>query len=257
MKKADARTNRNESGPVRAQLLSVAKAYLRPWKRLAQVITNRPRLCIGRSPVSEYYGFDLGLPLHRYYIEDFLRGVARNFVRGHVLEFQSDDYASSIGGDNINRLDIIHKESSNPHATIVADLTLPNDIPSDQYDCIICTQVLHTVSAAETFLYETRRILKPGGVLLLAVPFLVMWGPDNNDLIRWTPLGLRRLLEKVFGPGTLGIYEYGNSLVAAADIRGFPSHYLTAAEKRYRDGRFSVQICAWAQKNTITEMTAR
>jgi SAM-dependent methyltransferase len=176
--------------------------------------------------------------------------IARSHVRGRVLEFQDDDYATSIGGAKIECLDIIHKEPGNPRAGIIADLTQPTEIPGDLYDCIICTQVLHTVEPAETFLREIRRILKPGGVLLLAVPFLIMWGPENNDLIRWTPLGLRRLLSKVFESDTVEVLSYGNSLVAAADVRGFPSHYLTAAEKGFQDARFAVQICALAKKST-------
>ena len=49
--------------------------------------------------------------------------------------------------------DILHKEDGNPNATdTLADITKPNDIPSAQFDCIICTYVLnfiHDVDAGD------------------------------------------------------------------------------------------------------------
>ena len=84
------------------------------------------------------------------------------------------------------------------NATIVADITQPNDIPSAQFDCIICTYVLNFISDADTALCELCRILKPGGVLLVAVPQINMAAPYGPDLWRWTPEGFHLQLAKFF-----------------------------------------------------------
>jgi SAM-dependent methyltransferase len=143
----------------------------------------RFRLGTGLAPLSVLCGNDRGQPLHRYYIDRFF-GEFRADIRGQVLEFQNDQYASRFGGSRIQRLDILHKKGSghSKHATIVADLTRPNTIPSEYYDCIICTRVLHIVRDLPVMLAEMRRILRPGGVLLAAVPMTDMIEPWWHEL---------------------------------------------------------------------------
>jgi ubiquinone/menaquinone biosynthesis C-methylase UbiE len=44
----------------------------------------------------------------------------------------------------------------------VADLTHADHIPSDTFDCIICTQVLFLIFDVRTAIRTLYRILKPG-----------------------------------------------------------------------------------------------
>lgn len=63
-------------------------------------------------------------------------------------------------------------------------------------DAILCTQVLEHVFEPSDFLSELRRVLKPGGRLLLTVPFVWDEHEQPFDYARYTSFGLRHLLQK-------------------------------------------------------------
>lgn len=72
--------------------------------------------------------------------------------------------------------------------------TFPFDAMS--YDGVICSQVLEHVFNPDLFLREIARVLKPGGELLLTVPFI--WDEHEQpwDYARYSSFGLRSLLER-------------------------------------------------------------
>lgn len=136
----------------------------------------------------------------------------------------------------------------NAHATIVADLCGPNLVPSDAFDCIICIHTLHVVLDDTTFVKELFRILAPGGTLLVAVPATSAVDPGWDEYRRYTTLGLRRLLETVFAPETVSVTSFGNSLTAAAEMRGLAADELATRDLRPSDPQFPVTVCAVATK---------
>lgn len=213
----------------------------------ARTAVARARLGVGLQPLSERWGSDRGVAVHRRYITDFLEAHAQD-VRGHVLEFNDPGYTREVGGGRVTKSDVVHIDDSNPQATIVADLTRPNAVPSDTFDCVIATHVLHVIFEPLTILRELHRILKPGGVLLVAVPTVSMIGPEFPELWRFTPLGVQRLLEATFPREGVEVRPYGNSLAAAAEIRGVVSGELSAQELWSVDPRFTVEVCARARK---------
>jgi SAM-dependent methyltransferase len=204
-------------------------------------------MTFGLEPLSQSWGFDRGLPIHRYYVERFLREVAGD-IRGHCLEFQEDSYTTRFGGSTVLKLDILHIDASNPLATIVADLTKPNDVPSDRFECIVCTHVLHIVPELDRLVRALHRVLRPGGVLLVATPFVSMCGPRSPELRRLTPDGLRLVLGSVFGEEKVRVRAYGNSLTAAGELRGLVADEFSSAELDHEDARFAVEVCARAVK---------
>jgi SAM-dependent methyltransferase len=224
-----------------------ARGFLRQVLAPVRTTNARLRSAVGLEPLSYVWGFDRGLPLHRYYLERFLQEFASD-IRGHCLEFQDPSYAPRFGGSAIHQLDVLHIDDSNPAATIVADLTKPNDIPGDSFDCIVCTHVLHVILELDKVIAELCRILKPGGVLLVAVPHISMCDPGFHELWRFTPEGLRTLLARVFEIENVTVRAYGNSLTAAGEIRGLVAGEFSAAALNYHDPRFPVEVCARAQK---------
>ena len=144
-------------------------ARARALTRLAKLPAARARMALDPQPLSEFWGHDRGTPIHRYYLAQFLQQHAAD-IQGHCLEFQEDSYTSRFGGERISKLDILHIDASNPNATIIADLTRPNAVPSDTFDCIVCTHVLHLVGEVDALVRDLHRILKPGGVMLVASP---------------------------------------------------------------------------------------
>jgi SAM-dependent methyltransferase len=63
------------------------------------------------------------------------------------------------------------------------------------YDCVLSTQVLEHVQDPVAYMNECRRLLKPGGVLLLSTHGLYEDHACPEDYWRWTVFGLRRLAE--------------------------------------------------------------
>lgn len=214
---------------------------------LIRVCRSRLRLTVGIHPLSELWGCDRGLAICRYYLEEFLHEFASD-IRGHCLEFQDPAYTPRFGGSAVTGLDILHIDDSNPRATIVADLTKPNNIPSDHFDCIVCTHVLHIIFELDKVVSELHRILKPGGVLLVAVPHVSMCDPGYHELWRFTAEGLSSVLAEAFGGENVTVRAYGNSLTAAGQIRGLVVHEFTEAELHVHDSRFAVEVCARAVK---------
>jgi len=218
-------------------------------RRFIEASAGRIRLTLGVEPLSFFYGHDRGLPICRHYLEQFLQEFAGD-IRGHCLEFQSDLYATRFGGSAVTQLDILHVDRSNPLATIVADLTKSNDVPSDRFDCIICTFVLHVIPDLDRAVADLHRILKPGGVLLVSVPHISMFAPQYHELWRFTPEGLHLALSRAFGAENVAVRAYGSSLTAAGQIRGLVPEEFTQAELDYQDERFAVTVCGRAVKRS-------
>jgi SAM-dependent methyltransferase len=71
-------------------------------------------------------------------------------------------------------------------------------IPLDRHsiDSVIMTEVLEHVHRPGELLQEVRRVLKPGGVLFLTVPFIWPMHELPYDYHRFTPIALRTYLEE-------------------------------------------------------------
>jgi Methyltransferase domain len=183
---------------IRAMVPVPVKRTLRSTVKLIQIPGARMRLALGVTPLNAPWVHYRGhLQIHRYYLEEFLGEFASD-VHGHCLEFQNGYYTTRFGGKKVTKLDILHKEEGNPRATIVADLLTPNAIPDNMFECIICTHVLHVIRDVDMFVMELKRLLAPGGVLLVAVPHISPIYPREHELWRFTPEGLSVILEKVF-----------------------------------------------------------
>ena len=65
------------------------------------------------DPVSRDWGYDRGVPIDRYYIENFLDRHAGD-IRGHVLEIGVDSYTWRFGGDRVTKSDVLNLEEENP-----------------------------------------------------------------------------------------------------------------------------------------------
>jgi SAM-dependent methyltransferase len=231
-----------------SQLKSVYHFYRRLSLQLGAPIA-RTRLAIGLEPLSYIFGYDRGSDLMRHHLEKQFLPEFADDIRGHCLEFAENLYIDGFGGDRVTKADVLHIDNTNPRATLVADLTQPNNLPSNTFDCIICTYVLHIIFDVEKAISELHRLLKPGGVLLVSVP-QVSLRDYKYELWRFTPEGLKLLLERDFGTGSVTIRAYGNSLLAAAAIRGLVVDEFTSTELDYHDPRFAPVVCARAIKQS-------
>lgn len=66
----------------------------------------------------------------------------------------------------------------------------------DEFESVIVSEVFEHIFNPDDFLNEIHRVLKPGGTLLITVPFVWDEHEQPNDYARYTSFGLRHILEK-------------------------------------------------------------
>lgn len=81
-------------------------------------------------------------------------------------------------------------------------------------DVVLCTETLEHVPDPCAFLGEAARCLRPGGRLVLTVPFAARWHYVPHDYWRYTPSGLDRLLTRAGFEG-VAVYARGNAVTVA------------------------------------------
>ena len=81
-------------------------------------------------------------------------------------------------------------------------------------DVVLCTETLEHIAEPSAFLDEMHRCLRPGGRVVLTVPFAARWHFIPHDYWRFTPSGLQRLLTRA-GFTNIEIYARGNVLTVA------------------------------------------
>lgn len=83
----------------------------------------------------------------------------------------------------------------NPHARYHLTPDGPSTAPSASADLVLSTQVLEHVRDVPAYLAEARRLLAPGGKLLLTTHGAWVYHADPHDYWRWTAEGLRTVLQ--------------------------------------------------------------
>jgi SAM-dependent methyltransferase len=216
------------------------------WRRL-----RRPALLgtIRRlTPLSEYWGIERGTPVDRYYIDTFL-SEHRQDIHGRVLEIRDSRYADEYGV-GVQQREVLDIDSSNPRATIIADLARADAVPPNQFDCVVLTQTLQYIYDARAAIGHVRRILRPGGVLLATVPSVSRIDPHQpeTDLWRFTPGSCSALFTEAFEKGAVTIHSYGNVLTAIAFLTGMAQEELSRRELDAADPFFPLVIGVRAVK---------
>lgn len=214
-----------------------------------------PRIDFGTfrrlHPIDRDWGFNRGLPIDRYYIESFLEDHALD-IRGRTLEIANDAYTRKFGGARVVKSDVLSDEANGDRVTIVSDLAEGKAIPSDTFDCVICTQTLHLIYDLTGAISTLHRVLKPGGVLLATLPGITQVSPQDmertGDYWRVTPATAERLTRPLFGPGNSSIYSYGNVLAASSFLYGVASEELTHPELNHTDRNYPVVVAIRAVK---------
>ncbi|MGD9726682.1 MAG: methyltransferase domain-containing protein, partial [Nitrospiraceae bacterium] len=202
-------------------------------------------------PIRPDSGARVGLGIGRYYIDNFIARHAAD-IQGRVLEVADRRYTTRHGGSRVSQSDVLHVKPGNPDATIVADLTSADHIPSDAFDCIILTQTLQYIWDSRAAVRTIKRILKPGGVLLATAPGIAQitrydmeqWG----EYWRFTTLSAQRLFREYFQDDSVTVQSYGNVLATIARLHGILASELRPEELDYHDPDYDVIISIRAVK---------
>ena len=180
--------------------------------------------------------------MDRYYIDRFLAANAE-LVTGDGLEVQEDRYLSRTSAGRLRSVTTFQLAYPGT-GRLVGDLTRPDALPEDLFDCFICTQTINFLYDVHSAMRSCYRLLKPGGHLLLTVAGisqLSRYDADRwGDFWRFTPQGLARLAQEVFGDVTVS--AWGNVLAATALLHGLVTEELDPAELDAMDPDYPVVI---------------
>jgi SAM-dependent methyltransferase len=226
--------------------VTLYKSVLRRW-RYSQIQWGSLRRV---TPVCRNM-YARGLPIDRYYIEAFLK-THQSDICGRVLEIGDAHYTRSLGGDRVDRSDVLHAESGNPQATIVGDLAQAGVLPANAFDCAILTQVFPFIYDVNAAISNCHSALKPGGVMLATlsgIGQITRYDYDRwGDYWRFTDLTAKRLFGDCFGAMQVTVSTHGNVLAACAFLHGLAAEELTPKELNYNDPDFQFLITVRAQK---------
>ncbi|RYD77387.1 MAG: SAM-dependent methyltransferase [Sphingobacteriales bacterium] len=135
--------------------------------------------------------------IHLYFLVKDIKYAIDKYAKGHILdlgcgnkpyeEFYKPVTEKQIGCDAIqsdkNKVDVI---------CLVTDLAFENNT----FDSILCNQVLEHVYDHHTMMKEAFRVLKPGGNIILSVPFAWELHEEPYDFFRFTKHALKELFEE-------------------------------------------------------------
>jgi SAM-dependent methyltransferase len=208
------------------------------------------------KPFTTDYGNSRGLEIDRYYIEKFLAQHAKD-IHGHVLEIKHNIYTRKFGGDRVTKSDVLHKEEGNSDATIVADLSHADHLPSNTFDTIIFTQTLQFIYDIKSTVATLQRLLKPGGVILATASGMAQISREDfekwGEYWRFTSLSMKLLFEEVFPNENVTIQTYGNVLSAISFLQGLAAEDLKKKELDASDQGYELIIAVRAVKPGNTE----
>ena len=205
-------------------------------------------------PISTRFGYNRGLPIDRYYVENFLAKSADD-IKGRVLEIGDRSYTQRFGDKRVTQSDVLHVIEGNPEATIVGDLTHADNIPSQVFDCLVLTQTIHLIYDVRSAIQTIQRILKPGGVALITVPGISQIAHDEwGDYWCWsfTALSAGRMFKEFFPEANVVVNVHGNVLAATAFLQGLATEELHSEELDYCDPHYQVIITIRVVKPEIS-----
>lgn len=98
----------------------------------------------------------------------------------------------------------------------------------NSFDTVFCSQVLEHVAEPWLALAEFRRVLRPGGKLVLSVPHMSWLHNEPHDYYRYTPHGLKFLLDRAA--------LKTNTIVAAGGLLSLLGHIFSTCIVNYTYG---------------------
>ena len=177
-------------------------------------------------PFCSKRGTTRGGSITRYYIDRFVKGELQA-TSGRYVECGDTRYCAFLDPSQILTYDCLDIDTTVPGLTIQADLHDLRHITDDSFDVVICTQVFQYLSNPSRAAAELRRVLAPGGKLIVTVPFIERDFRRLGDKTRFTVESLRLLLSRFT---FVSVDTGGNLLTSICSLLGLGLHDLAEHE---------------------------
>lgn len=137
------------------------------------------------------------LYIHYYFLNRDIKDAITNYAKGNFLDLGCGNkpYQSLYMPLTVSQVgcDVVQSDQNSVDVLCPAtDLKFDNS----QFDTVLCTQVLEHVFEHDKLMSEAFRVLKPGGHLILTVPFAWELHEEPYDFFRYTRHALKQLFEQ-------------------------------------------------------------
>ena len=215
--------------------------------------------------------------IHYYFLNQDISEALNKFAKGDLLDLGCGNKpyegwykplsTSQVGCDIIQ---------SDKHVVDVICPVTDLAFPNEKFDTVFCTQVLEHVYEHDKMMSEISRVLRPGGQIILTVPFAWELHEEPHDFFRYTKHALKQLFENAGfeidyirpnGGKWAAIYQlrnnmmydsfkkhktFGNKLkkILFNELRltQLRNHFAIWLDKKYRDEVFTLNYIVVAHK---------
>jgi SAM-dependent methyltransferase len=137
------------------------------------------------------------LYIHYYFLNRDIKDAITNYAKGNFLDLGCGNkpYQSLYKPLTVSQVGCDVVQSNQNSVDVLCPAT---DLKFDasQFDTVLCTQVLEHVFEHDKLMSEAFRVLRPGGHLILTVPFAWELHEEPYDFFRYTRHALKQLFEQ-------------------------------------------------------------
>ncbi len=135
--------------------------------------------------------------IHLYFLINDIKKALETHANGVFLDLGCGNkpYASLYNPYTTSQIGCDIIQSDKNRVDVICPVTNLK-FESNIFDSVLCTQVLEHVYEHQLMMKEIHRVLKPGGTIILTVPFTWELHEEPFDFFRYTKHGLKELFEK-------------------------------------------------------------
>jgi SAM-dependent methyltransferase len=128
-----------------------------------------------------------------------LSKMASRYARGRMVDIGCGEkqYEAMFKPFVTEHVGVDHEDTQ--HSSSKVDIVSSGyevPVPDASFDTVLYTGVLEHMEDPERALRECARVLKPGGNMVFLIPFIWHVHEAPRDFYRYTPIGVRYLLER-------------------------------------------------------------
>jgi SAM-dependent methyltransferase len=134
--------------------------------------------------------------IHYYFLIRDIKDAINNYAKGALLDLGCGNkpYESLYIPKTVSQTGCDVIQSDKNRVDVICPVT-DLKFQDEQFDTILCTQVLEHVFEHDKMMSEMYRVLKPGGQVILTVPFVWELHEEPYDFFRYTKHALKELFE--------------------------------------------------------------